>query len=341
MADQIVTNEVPEEPYPWWCVYRLVETMLAAGWTVLEMSNGSSISKSDSWTGSYHDLGPGSWIILENGTGQQVLFQRPDSSNMTQLMFNGTIKWSKGGGYSTGGTASSPPSDPSDVAVIRDTTSNGWFGVEAGVHIFNCGVRDASGSDDGAFWVIGRATGDLYAGTSHDPHLLAFEKLDGTEPGDTVPYAWLCPDNTSGAWGNGMEDMPLILNEDPSSGSWRRWWNAGQPSEVFKQYASGALYQGQSGNDAIAGTDPSFEEPGDVLAYGSSPRNILHRIKLMKTNETGFMDSNGGYTRNILFSSPNDIDVPHLHTLDGGAWAKFPNFIVVWWDGDPNNPPEE
>ena len=41
----------------------------------------------------------------------------------------------------------------------------------------------------------------------------------------------------------------------------------------------------------------------------------------------------------ILFS--NQADSNNLDTFASGAYAKFGNWLVVWWDGNPANPPVE
>ncbi len=355
MADQIVTNEVPAVAAPFYTAVRLVETLIAAGWTLVENSDGTTVSTGTNyWTGAnYASLGADAWIIIEANSGQQILFRRGSSSSTTE----GWIVWSKGGGFTTGGGASAPANIPADAAEVRGTFTAGtpgsfgtdasWFGSSNNMVRLNIGARDASGSGDESWWIVTRGSGLSYTSTGNGDHgRLAFEKLvqpSGLGISDAAPYAWWCPMSATGNWHEGLDDCRVLLYEDNSSnsyGCWRRWWNAGQAGEAFKLYGSGNFYAAEgSASDAVHGENASWEQAGDQVIYQATPQQLIHRIHLSRTLESGYKDPHGGFTSNIFFTQENDV--PNLSTLLNGAYAKFGNWLTVWWDGNPLNPPVE
>lgn len=262
MADQIVTNEVPSTATQWFCCYRLVETMLAAGWTITEMSDGTTVTTSDNWTGNFGSLGSNSWIILRGGvTNQQILFRRSATSDT-----NGWIIWSKGGNFTTGGTASAPANIPSDTKGstghnLRGAFSPGtpgtfgasasWFGSTSVPTRLNIGCRDAALNGDESWWILAKGAGNWDVATNGDHGTLAFESLSrasGTGIVDAFPYAWWCPRTDTANWAEGMDDLNILLDPEGSSaeGRWRRWWPGEGAEGTINTIAGSQLVDGET-----------------------------------------------------------------------------------------------
>lgn len=331
MADVIVKNEVPTTTTAWFTLFRLYETMISAGWTHVRSSRGTADTPSatDRWAGAFGSLVADAWMVLQANSGQQIVFRRGTSSSTV----DGWIIWLKDGGHvNTGETALLPGNLPADAAFIRGsgaqpqtyTTDGAWFGAATTtVATVNIGCRDASGTGDESFWVMCQSTGfSFVTATAAKVHMLAFERLEhmtGLGIVDANPYAWWCPDSLTGNWPDGLDNLFSILHEDNSGntfGVWRRWWNAGQGSEVFKLYGSGQVYQGDSTASQNTGDtppwDPAEAADADEAIYQATPVQILRRIRLLKVSETAFEDPEGGFTQNIFFCSDQ---VASLDTL--------------------------
>lgn len=288
MADQIVTNEVPSTDTQWFAAFRLVETMLAAGWTVVEMSDGTDVSTSDDWTGNFGSLGDDSWIILQADSGQQICFKRDGSSDE-----DGWIVWSRDGGFTTGGSASAPANVPSDTTAAstsetaRGTVTSGtpgsfdtsqtWFGSnQTSFDRLNIGVRDASGSGDESFWLILKNTGESYTTTNGALHgRIAFEKLEhesGLGIVDPYPYTWYVPD--SGPWEEGLDDINCLLREDSGLMFWRKWWPGKHAQGSITVVEQANLVDGGDTFELDDGENPAVTFEYDVAGDGVSGGNV-------------------------------------------------------------------
>lgn len=243
MADQIITNEIPTTATPWFCAVRLVETLIGAGWTLVENSDGTTVSTvTNYWTAAnFGTLGADSWTIIQANSGQQICFRRGSASSTT----DGWIIWSKGGGFLTGGTASAPANIPADTVgasshYIRGTFTPGtpgsfttdasWFGSTTAPERLNIGARDASGVGDESWWILHKGTGTAWTASAHGSHgALAFEALEqpaGLGITDTAPYAWWCPRTHTSNWAEGFDDGNILFDADGggTEGRWRRWF---------------------------------------------------------------------------------------------------------------------
>ena len=354
MADQIVTNEIPGNSSQLFAIVRLVETMVAAGYTLVENSDGTTVSTvTNYWTqANYASLGDFAWIVLDGGAAVGHICFR--NSNSTSVPNDGWIVWSKGGGFTTGGSATAPASVPADAGFVRGTGAPGtpgsfstdasWLGSGNAYDRLNIGVRDAAA--DGSFWVVAKKVATTYAdGTNGSHGLLAFDKLAhpaGLGIVDATPYAWLAPDSPTSVWTSNLNDARILMVEDNASGAagrWRRWYNAGQAGEAFVQYGAGQIFNIDGSSLDTGESPPWAENAGDQAIYQATPQQLIRRIHLANVFDTTHRDSEGGWTTNIFFT--NDNDVPSLSTLAAGAYAKFGGWLTVWWDGNAANPPVE
>lgn len=261
MADQIVRNEVPATNNQWFQALRLVEQLILAGWSVVESSDGTTADATDRWTGNFGSLGADAWIILGANSGQEICFRRGTSSSTG----DGWITWSKGGGFTTGGTASAPANIPADRADIRGTTTAGtpgtfttdgpWLGATSANTFDRLSIwtEDATGTGDEAFWVIAKQTAVSYTSTTAAAHgRLALEFLAhpaGVGITDSTPYAWWCPTPLTGTWGEGLDDLRCVSTEDSSAGTagrWRRWWPGLHAQGSITTIAVASLVDGET-----------------------------------------------------------------------------------------------
>lgn len=341
MADVLVVNEVPATNTPFFSLFRLYETLVSAGWAHVESSRGTgdTPSTSDRWSGSFASLVSGAWVVLQGVGGNQIVFYR--STTSTTL---GWIVWCTG--YVTGaGSATVPGALPTGASFIRGsgtapstwTTGGAWFGGTGNVATLNIGARSATGiGAPGSFWVIAQVVGQAFTtATAAGVHRLGFEKVlrfGAGSPG----YAWWCPISNTSTWNSHMNSQVGVLINSATSCIWRAKWNVGQVGEEVVPYSSGSAAQITS---ATAGSNPNFASAGqDLLIYQATSRPLVRRIMLARGSASdGLLDADGGYTTDILFSSP---DIASLSTINSGAYAKL-GAVVVWWNGNAAIPPVE
>ena len=354
MADQIVTSEVPATTNQWFACFRLAETLLAAGWTVVESSEGLAFAgtfTSDNWTGNFGSLVANAWMVIQANSGQQIVFRRGGTS-----ITDGWVVWLPGGGYTAANnqTDELPGDLPGTIEVdscqIRGTitvpqtytTDGPWFGNTSAIDRLYIGCRDATGSGDESFWIVTKRTGaSLGSGAHGDLIFDAVVHTAGLGIADTLPYVWHCPSSLTSTWGAAFDTLNRYLTEDNVGGTigrWRRMWNAGQGSAVFKQYASGTVYPGWTSTPAEWGHNPGHFTVDDQAVHQATITNVARSFNIIKTLETGFKDFDGGWTQNVFY---NSIDVANLDTINSGAYAKLGDFLIVWWDGNAGNPPAE
>lgn len=337
MADQLVKQEALSPDPTWYVVFRLVETLLAAGWSVVEMSDGTSIYTFDNWTAKFGSLGSESWIIIESFNGHHICFKR-DAEND----HDGWILWSKGGNFTTGGNTTRPLI-PSDVAEIRGTVDAGsdsfitprqFLGgsTDQDFDEVSIGARDATGSGDESFWLVAKASGVEYTESTSTHGKLAFEALEGGTASDPVPYAWWSADNNVSSWSHSLDDLRFMVGPE-SQGYWHKWWSEGA-NESFESYGGCNYYCGDQFSAHQTGETPPWQNADDEYIYAATPVLALRRVnlQLQSGDAEGSKDPNGGWTKNILFQSNQD-DPVSLDTFDSGQWKKFGNYLVVWWDG--------
>jgi hypothetical protein len=367
MADQFV-QEIPASPHvdfkfrntQRFAVYRLVRTMIAAGWTVVESSTGSGFAgtyTADNWTDFVALNANNSWIVLQANSGQQVLIR----FSTTGLWDEGWILWFPNGGYVAGvnQTDVRPSDTPALHLQVRGThTSPGTYTSDGPLlgasvntvfreHVIMC--RDATGVGDESFYIFApHYNDDLGVSTNGRHGVLAFESLvheTGLGIVDPYPYAWLCPTNLTSTWVEGLDDARFVLNEDDSGGiqgRWRRIWNAGQGGEVQKQYGGGHLYAGDaSAIDATTGDNPAWESSlaRPVYQVGGDP--LIFRVQLTKKLEVAFKDPEGGWTQNIFFIEETEtlFAGDYRRTFGAGAYARIGPWVVVRWSGNPADVP--
>lgn len=356
MADAIVENEVPATTNAWFTLFRLYETLIAAGWTHFRSSRGTADTPSgtDRWAGAFGSLVADAWIILTANSGQQLVFRRGTSSSTT----DGWIVWlPSGGAVSTNETALLPGDLPADAVFIRGTgatpqtytTDGSWFGASTNtVATVNIGCRDATGVGDESFWVVAQVPGNAYnSGTATNVHRLLFDRVEhmaGLGISDTIPYAWWCPESNTGNWADGMNDLHALLHEDNSgntAGVWRRWWNAGQGGAAFKLYGAGANYMGDDFAAETTGDSPNFDgafaADSDEVRYQATPLQLLRRIRLTKVQEVGFEDPEGGFTQNTFFVSDAVVNLDTMgkrtHPDPGTGYAITGSNTITRNDG--------
>ena len=362
MADQFVL-ERPNTPHiinvrkniTRHAIFRLVRTMIAAGWTVVESSTGLGFAgtyAADNWTDYVSLFNNFAWIVLEANSGQQILIR----FSTTAVTDEGWIVWFPAGGY----TVATNQTDvlPSDMPTLRlqvRGTSSGTqtyssdgplLGATVNIQFRRYVIRcaDATGTGDESFYIFAVDHFANLDSASNSVHgRLAFEKLvHNTNLGivDPYPYAWWAPQSLTSTWTEGMDDLRSVITEDDSGGTtgrWRRIWNAGQGSQVEKTYGSGHLYQGDdAAANAGLGDGPFWEIEGAQPIYQASGGEILGRIHLTKELETAFKDVDGGWTQNIFIIEANETSFSQDYrvTLDGGNLARIGRNLVVRWSGN-------
>jgi hypothetical protein len=265
MADQIITNETPLTTNQWFACFRLVEQLILAGWTVVESSRGvgDTPAASDRWSGNFGLLVGNAWIILQAASGRQICFRRGGTSTT-----DGWILWSKGGGFTTGGTDIAPANIPADTEGssghhVRGTTTPGtpgtfttdapWFGsTTATTEFLNIGCRDATGAGDESFWLLVKGSGSAWNSTTSSAHgRIAYEALErpaGTGIVDLTPYAWWVPTSDTGSWAEGMDDGNCILHPEGSvsEGRWRRWFPGDGARGTITAVAAASIVDGET-----------------------------------------------------------------------------------------------
>lgn len=332
MADQLVINEVPSTNTAFFLLFRLYETMLAAGWTHVESSRGSgdTPSTTDRWAGSFGSLVSGAWIVLSSGA-EQVVFARQTTSTV-----NGWIVWCTG--YTPGsGTDVTPGTLPANAFFIRGgsawSAAASWFGAASNtVATLNIGVRDATLGGFGSWWVIAQVPGQAYtSATTTATHRLGMEEVKRIGSGQDGVAFW-CPYSSTSNWGVALNSVNTIVGTSTSS-PWVSRWNQGQQGAFIIKYEAGTHIQVTSNTGGL--NCPLSASGLDNIIYQTPSVPQVRRVFLARPNYPE--DADGGYTSNILVCSAT---IPSLSTINSGAYAKF-GAVVVWWNGNPATPPVE
>lgn len=174
-----------------YAVWRLVRTLIAAGWTVAQSGNGvASFGASDYWNVAPTALGNGCWIVLTGPGSRQICFWRDTAGSY----WTGKIIYSKSGGHTfASASASNPGTLPATAQYVRGSGAAvaSWFGGGSkSIRYLSVMAKDVS---DGSFWVIGSTPG-----TSNGSfyHAFAFFSLATYTASDTDPYVFFCAGNS-------------------------------------------------------------------------------------------------------------------------------------------------
>jgi hypothetical protein len=165
--------------------WRLVRTLVSAGWTVVQSSDGTSFGAADYWT-TFGGLGTSAWIVLQGPGSRQICLWRDTTS-----MWNGKFIYSMSGGHAfTGASASTPGALPATAQYVRGSgsTFNSWFGGGTkAIRFLTVMAKDVT---DGSFWILG-STPLTASGTFY--HHMAFLALATFNAADTDPYVFYNP----------------------------------------------------------------------------------------------------------------------------------------------------
>lgn len=330
MADVFYTNLTPPNTEIWWSVWKLTRAMVEAGYQIKACGDGTSYnvagvsgvsdpivmdSVDDLWTTL---PGTSAWICLRNPSlGFDIVFWRNTTSNYLGKIFIGKQGAFVNEGFPSA-SATSPGTIPAGVGYFRGDASNfaSWAGGGGyTVGKTQIGVRDASGAEAGAFFLLGSTT--TY-GANTWGHYIQFSKLDpySSEQGtDPEPYIFLGPNYTPGDW-NAYTFNNHSFTSDSATGANGYWWGFNYAG-TWKQFGGGYVLMGTS----VPPTDP----------YSAGTKYWLDTYAIHK-EETGARERKG-ITKSIRWVSTL---VNQYDTIKTNNYAKFSsgyNDGVVFWDG--------
>jgi len=331
MADVFYTNLVPTLSTPWWSLWKLTRAMVEAGYQIKACGDGTDFkiagvsgvadpiaygSADDLWTAI---PGTSAWVCLRNPSlGFDIVFWRETTSTS-----NGKIMIGKQGAFVSAGfpsaSATSPGTIPSGVGYFRASSgqSISWFGAGAtAIGRAQIGVRDAVGSEAGAFFFVGSTP--TYAANTWG-HYIQFTKLDpySSEQGtDPDPYIFLGPNNPIGEHNSYTFDNASFTS-DSSSGLNGRWWGFNYAGN-WTRFGGGYAYTGTSGANPID-------------RYSAGTKYFLDPYIIYK-EQTGIAERKG-ITKSIKWTSSA---IAQYDTLKSLSYAKLSTSFsdgVIFWDG--------
>lgn len=334
MADVFYTNLVPTLTTPWWSLWKLTRAMVEAGYEIKACGDGTSFkvagvsgvanpivkdSADDLWT---TIPGTSSWICLRNPSlGFDIVFWRSTTSTA-----NGKIMIGKQGAFVSAGfpsaSSTTPGTIPSGVGYFRGSAAAfiAWFGANAyAIGRSQIGVRDANGSEAGAFFFIGSTPS---YGANTWGHYIQFTKLDpySSEQGtDPEPYVFLGPASATSEYGN-YTFSNNSFNSDGVAGTGGYWWGFNYAG-TWAQFGGG--YVLLTSRDS-APTDP----------YSAGTKYWLDNFIIYK-EQIGAKERKG-ITKSIKWITST---VAQYDTIKNNTHAKFSSASpaisdgVVFWDG--------
>lgn len=334
MADVFYTNLVPTTNTPWWSLWKLSRAMVEAGYEIKACGDGSSYSIAgvgpapnpivkdsgyDLWKTIPTGSGSGAWICLRNPSlGFDIVFWRSTTSTS-----DGKIMIGKQGAFVSAGfpsaSATNPGTIPSGVGYFRGSAASfvSWFGAGAQpIGKSQIGVRDANGSEAGAFFFLGSTTS---YGANTWGQYIQFSKLDpySSEQGtDSEPYIFFGPNTSTGDWG-AYTFNNFSFTSDSTSGNNSYWWGYNYAG-TWSQFGGGYITLGASNSTP---TDP----------YSSGTKYWLDNYIIFK-EQTGAKERKG-ITKSIRWTS---VSVNQYDTIKSNNYAKFSSGYsdgVVFWDG--------
>lgn len=326
MADVFHTNLAPATATPLWLIWKLVNAMITAGYTIVASGDGttSGVDTTNRWA-TYAGLGSGSWICLHHpGLGFDIVFWMSAASTDS-----GKIIVGKANAFSVGAfpsrTASDPGTIPATAGYFRGSSGafSAWTGATYAPGTSQIGVKDIAGAHLGAWFLLG-ATPAYSAGSSG--HSLKFSPLDpaasaqGTDP---EPYAFQGPPGGGTAtYGSYFLESGLEFKTDSAAGTTGGWY--GYRADGAWSTFGGAVLHLHGETTSLCQLSPS--DP-----YGSGGY-FLEEVTLFK-RETA-MSERKGRVRSFRACASS---VPKFDTMDANVWAKFSETNdfgwVVFWDG--------
>lgn len=321
MADTFSINERVTDTTGWYACWKLVRTLITAGWTVVQSGNGTSFGASDYWT-VYASTGSGSWIVLSGPGSRHLCFWR-DTGGSTA---NGKIIYVPSGqsGFTfASASATSPGTIPTSAQYMRGAagTFNSWFGGSTNaIRWLSIGAKDVS---DGSFWINGSSP---TAGTNYTYHCLGFFSLYSADAGDPDPYLWYCsaigPTSDTSASSNGYLGEGFLLDTE-NAASTGYWWGWSRAS-TWRTYRPGIP------TTILAGPARDPYTPG--YSY------VMESIALGKT-ESGYTEMKGYVKWARAVGNNDNRGITYSEGSTPFKWvcigAMFGSNVaaVVFWDG--------
>lgn len=298
----------------WGAMFRLVEAALEAGWSVHEMSDGTTKGTADNWTGNFAGLGASAWIIIEisiQGQMRQVLFARDASSDSS-----GWVRYAPQNDYDTSGTATAPSNSPTEVNIrgTKGGSSATWLGMSGNptqAHIFADGPFDIPGS--GSWGIVAQPTGN-----ADSAGRLVYNLLEDGPP-DLDPFVWWAPASVSSNFSTNINNHQTFLREDGA------FWSFLPNGSAFVTWGAAAPYPGwNSGSAGWGGDGTNRWRGGSINDLTEAGQWRLWKIRLMRETDSGVK---GRTTRFGVVSSASGGIIDR--TFGGGAYAKIGSFL--WW----------
>lgn len=299
--------------------WRLVRTLISAGWTVAQSSNGSSYGAADYWS-TANGLGNGAWIVLTGPGSRQFCFWRDTAGSY----WTGKVVYSKSGGHTfASASATSPGTLPATAQYMRGSagTFASWFGGGSkSIKYLTVLAQDVS---DGSFYVIG-STPATAVGTFY--HAFGFFSLQTFDSNDTDPYVLYCCSPTATADATNVNSAQVggllgLASQDgggTSAGFWGWARNANwKPfSPVYENLATTAQ---------------------DVDPYSAGTPALLMPIGIGKI-ETSFRERKG-YLRYARFAGstglvPGDVVSDNTTAFSWvcvGSNGNSTPYVLFWW----------
>lgn len=291
MADTFSVNERVTDTTGWYACWKLVRTLISAGWSVVQSSNGVSYGAADYWT-VYASTAAGSWIVLAGPGSRHVCFWR-DTGGSTA---NGKILYVPGGqtGFTfASANATSPGTIPTYAVYVRGAvaTFNSWFG--GGVNAIRWLTICAKDVSDGTFWIMGTTPG---VGTNVTYHQLGFFSLYSADAGDPDPFLWYCsataPTNDTGASSNAYTGECILLDTSENGATTGFWWGWSR-ANTWRSYRPAVLnIFGSFIRDPYTPGAPYVLES---VAFGKTENNYTELKGYAKHIRQAYGNDNRGY----------------------------------------------
>ena len=211
-------------------MFRLKQTLLQAGWTVISSGNATTYGNSDLITTSTLMATTNAWVVLRQHTNASGTRQICIQKGSTASCWNAWYSFSAG--FTTGGSATVRPTATDEKVLINVTTTGALLFGTDGTYRMSIGAEN---TDSAAFYAVWFPTG---GGNPSGMFVLDY-MVAATAVSDNDPYVFYTPYNTAaalpsnvGLWNSGNAASGIGAENTAGQGCYG-WYKKGLSGETW------------------------------------------------------------------------------------------------------------
>lgn len=330
MAHQFLLNQAIGSVQYHMTFWNLLQTMLAAGWTKTQDSDGTTYSPTGTaLTTSAKLANDGAWFVVRDPAGKREFCIQHDKLASINGQYYWRIKYSKAAHFTGGSPAAKQVPSATDEAVIFGGAGNGGTDASPTFQMFNV---------SGTTWVNHTVCCDASMGYS-------FYTIE-VQTGGTTIYGGFYMDALTGT--DALDDDPVIVCAE-RNGSLFSSWTAStnynfEPAYNAPLGPSGWFGNASYGGQALKGTGYAYwylNYPGSAGADTWSGKDSAPApVWCYRSYSNGYYPYGGkGFSSLLRFPGTNQSNLYTYSSTTGTSkdWIYINQFLLFW--PDPANAP--